>query len=147
MGCDIHATLEYDKYYKKQIERGDERPYRSWYHFAKDIDIDRGYYFFTLIAGVRDMDLRPIISPPRGAPDDASYGFKQELESWDSNAHSTSWVSFTELRDWKATNAKKLKLEYDPEKDMKEQDFYKTMEMLAGKYGTENVRLCFFFDN
>lgn len=147
MGCDIHATLEYDRYYKKSLERKDKNPGRFWIDFAKSIDIDRGYYFFTLLAGVRDNDLRPIISLPRGAPEDASWAFKSELEEWDGDAHSTSWVTFKELRDWKAENAQEIGLEYDPEKDMKEQDFYKVMEMLATKYGDENVRLCFFFDN
>jgi len=138
MGCDIHATLEYDKWKLKRPEDS-----HDWWAFAKDIDIDRGYYFFGILAGVRNDEINSI-APPRGVPTNASFEFKQEYEDWGADAHTPSWVTFEELRAWKHTTPK---LEFDPEKDMKEQDFYKVMEMLAERYGDENVRLVFFFDN
>lgn len=138
MGCDIHATLEYDRWKLKRPKDS-----HDWFAFAKGIDIDRGYYFFGILAGVRDDDINPI-APPRGTPDDASYEFTQEYEGWDTDAHTPSWVTFKELRDWKHKSGG---VEFDPEKDMKEQDFYRVMEMLAEKYGDDNVRLVFFFDN
>jgi hypothetical protein len=140
MGCDIHATLEYDKYYLRDTKKPKAH---YWDGFAKSIDIDRGYYFFGILAGVRNGEINSI-ADPRGVPDNASFDFKQEYDDWDMDAHTPSWVSFKELRDWKHTSGK---LDFDPEQDMKEQDFYKVMEMLAEKYGDENVRLVFFFDN
>lgn len=146
MGCDIHASIEYE-HYKLNAERKKIEHREWWISFCTNIDIDRGYYLFTLLAGVRDIELRPIISPPRGMPESVSYEFKKWLKEWDADAHSTSWVTFKELQDWKATNLKELKLEYNPEENMKQQDFYKVLELLGNKYGDENVRLVFFFDN
>jgi hypothetical protein len=138
MGCDIHATLEYDKW---NLKRLDEPKY--WISFAKDIDIDRGYYLFGILAGVRNGDINPI-SEPKGVPDDASYKFMKEYEEWGADAHTPSWVSYKELNDWKLKTGE---FEFDPESDFKKEDFFKVMEILAKQYGEENVRLVFFFDN
>lgn len=139
MGCDIHATLEYDKFYIKYKEKK-----KDWWGFAKSIDIDRSYYFFTILNGVRDIGLRPIIAKDRGVPKDASFEFREELEDANGDAHSPSYVSFKELKEWKPENPEIV--EFDPT-EFRQEDFYQTMELLAKKYGDENVRLVFFYDN
>lgn len=124
MGCDIHATIEYNKW--------KDRLPSYWIGMAKDFDIDRLYTLFGYLAGVRDDDVEPL-SKPKGVPIDASYEFKEELESWDSDAHTTSWLTFEELQ--------KLPDEYKTEM------FFQTMKLAADRYGEKNVRLVFFFDN
>lgn len=128
MGCDIHATIEYEKYRK---ERPDVNIW--WRGLAKDFAIDRWYDLFGHLAGVRrEGEIEPIV-PPRGVPTDASFEFKEEYEKWDSDAHTPSWLTFAEL--------KKLPDEF------KDEMFYKVMELAAERYGDDNVRLVFFFDN
>ena len=141
MGCDIHATLEYDKWKLKSPNDA-----HNWYSFAKNIDIDRGYYLFGILAGIRTDNINKI-AEPRGVPEDASYEFKQEYEEWDSDAHTASWVTFKELQDWQPSKDATAYYEFSTAADMRDQDFYKTMELLAQRYGAENVRLVFFFDN
>lgn len=143
MGCNIHATIEYDRYYNRRVHRGETDVRHYWWSFAKSVDIDRGYYFFGLLAGVRNTHINSI-ALPRGVPEDASHDFESEYKEWGADGHTPSWVLFSELRDWRHLTGD---FDFDPEEDMKKQDFYKVMEMLAERYGDENVRLCFFFDN
>lgn len=145
MGCDIHATVEYDQYYQAKIESKEEAKHSFW-DFAKSIDIDRNYALFNLLAGVRDCGVRPVISTPRGMPDNASFGFAEELDKWDGDAHSTSYVSFKELKDWQPEPESVKDFHWDVT-DFRKEHWYRVLEMLAEDYGEENVRLCFFFDN
>ena len=146
MGCDIHATLDYEPYKLKATEQDRKDYHPLWRAFAQNIDIDRNYTLFNILAGVRDHDIRPIIALPRGVPDDASFEFAEELEKWDGDGHSTSWVTFPELRDYVPDPETVKDYQWDVT-SFREDDWYRVMEMLANKYGEENVRLCFFFDN
>jgi len=133
MGCDIHATMEYDKRY----EGNDE----WWCSFAKDIQIDRNYTLFSVLANVRNYSEEGIkpISEPRGVPENVSFEFKDELEEWGSDAHSASWVTHAELNDYTDKYPDVINLE--------KEDWFIAMKNLATKYGDKNVRLVFFFDN
>ena len=66
MGCDIHAYIEYKHW-------GDK-----WWPFA-NLDIDRDYQLFGLMAGVRRSDIDPV-AQPRGVPSDASWKVNDENE-------------------------------------------------------------------
>ena len=126
MGCDIHATIE-----RKQ--------YDWWLASAKDVDIDRNYSLFTMLADVRnyDRERKPknvVIALPRGTPEDKSFGHGDLIKEWEGDDHSHSWITFKELKNHK-------------QKFFKSQDFYKFMKVLAKKYGDTKVRLVFFFDN
>ena len=125
MGCDIHATIEVKKYKEDNWWQGE----------VAGVDIDRSYWLFSILAGVRGAE-KPI-SEPRGIPENASFEYKKELEKWEGDAHSISYVSFKELKEY-------------PEKDgfsYKQEKFYKIMELYAKDFGEENVRLVFFFDS
>lgn len=122
MGCDIHATIEQ--------RLGEKSNY--WFNAARNIEIDRCYELFGYLAGVRDETVQPIIQV-RGLPDDISHEAKAEYEEMSVDAHTMSWILFSEI--------KKL-----PDK-FKEEPFYVTMEAFAKNYGENNVRMVFFFDN
>ena len=57
MGCDIHAYIEY-----KNSRRNPWRPYSN-------PELERDYYFFTAISGVRGYDIKQLFEP-KGIPDD-----------------------------------------------------------------------------
>lgn len=121
MGCDIHASLEY----KMSPED------THYWLIARDIDIDRRYGLFSRIAGVRGFS-EPI-AEPRGLPKGIAQEIKEEYEEWKEDGHSMSWLTARELTE--------LEDEY------KQEPFYKTIVAYADKYGYENVRLVFWFDN
>ena len=89
MGCDIHALMEKRD---KELE---------WYWINKgDPEIGRDYEMFAVLANVRNYDNLPFISEPKGKPEDCSDGFKGLLEYWGSDAHSTSWLTLKELKEF-----------------------------------------------
>lgn len=59
---------------------------------------DRNYDLFALLAGVRmsGRELEPL-SPPRGVPTDASFGWLKEVDDWGPDFHSHSWFTLAEL--------------------------------------------------
>ena len=60
MACDIHAYIDFDKYYRK-----DDGPLVRC--AAQDVLIGRDYCLFGVMAGVRVDDVAPVVSP-RGMP-------------------------------------------------------------------------------
>lgn len=120
MGCDIHAMIEARGKYG-WVNRGDP-------------EIDRYYALFAVLAGVRSgSDSPEPISDPKGCPPDASSEFEAWLDSWDTDAHSTSWLTLKEMK--------------TAEKDIL-QDLVEKLEKAKLEGGSdEDVRLCFFFDN
>lgn len=109
MGCDIHPYVEM---------KGDDgkwhavKPAGNDPRWAKPEDIEwdfnRSYHSFSVLAGVRNSDEYRPIAEPRGIPEDASQEVKDESERWDSDGHSHSWLSLSEILayDWdqKVTN-------------------------------------------
>lgn len=87
MGCDIHAHIE--------IHLVDKDGSAAWHHYAIP-RIDRWYWLFGLLAGVRDRSVSPIV-PPRGVPPDATAVTRMDYEGWGQDAHSASWFGTAEL--------------------------------------------------
>jgi len=120
MGCDIHCFVE-----KKSAEgtwelitgfQSDMYDENSEYFGSEKFKslsnspIDNRYYLmFAVLADVRNglgfagvkthNPLTPI-SKPRGVPTDASIGYQAEVESWDCDGHSHSWLTVKELMDY-----------------------------------------------
>lgn len=123
MGCDIHMNLE---------NRFSETS-THYFNLAQDLDVDRSYNLFSYLANVRNYgDVTPI-ADPRGLPEGICYETKEHYEDWKSDAHSMSWLHFSELASLPA--------------DYKEWPFYKAAEAYAERYGENNVRFVFWFDN
>jgi hypothetical protein len=142
MGCDIHATIEYD-FYSQIKNKLDDQQEPWWFGFARDVQIQRNYSLFTILAGVRDYDregyTRPIIAAPRGIPKDASFEYAEEVDEWEGDGHSHSYVTARELAEWKPEEGTTY--------TYADEDWYWVVKYLGEKYGQDNVRLCFFFDN
>lgn len=109
MGCDIHMCVEY--------KRSPEDSWRSGDYFHKDdplspdatmcrVDLydDRCYSLFAVLAGVRNNgDYKPI-DTPRGLPDDVTEYVKKDYKSWGIDAHSCSFLTLRELKEWDDQN-------------------------------------------
>jgi len=166
MGCDIHVYMEkwtnsnkYDGPRDLSEDRDDklnelleDKPTKYRWVSADKWEYDgelgynvgwesryydsRNYQLFSILADVRG-NYSPIVEP-RGIPEDASYGYKYMCDQWDGDAHSHSYYTLTELLnvDW---------TEYD---DCYLEGFLKSIERMKEiDRDTDNVRMCFFFDN
>ena len=98
MGCDIHTTL-----WQTIQFRGYEVEFGS---VLTDALIERDYFFFALLAGVRNnWDLVPI-AEPRGFPklfNGGDHDLEKEREPYDYGGaiggdHTPSWLTIEELR-------------------------------------------------
>jgi len=122
MGCDIHASIE-----AKLIE---DRDFIMC--VARDIKIDRWYELFNVLAGVRGDG--NALFEIRRKPNIVSDEVREEFDKWEGDAHTYSWITFRELK-------KTLPVKY------RKEPFYIIMEAYSQKYGFNNVRIVFFFDN
>lgn len=112
MGCDIHMYVEYKKKDSDKWENGDFfrlNPYgylkgESKFSVVK-IHGDRNYSLFSTLAGIRDYTekVKPV-ADPKDFPEDACKLVKNEFIKWDSDAHTPSWLTLKELRDYQDTN-------------------------------------------
>lgn len=84
MGCDIHLHIEV-------------RVDGSWEHYAHP-NIERYYQMFSRMAGVRQCDGIPALSPPRGMPDNPSFMTKFDCDHEGIDGHSHSWLNATEIK-------------------------------------------------
>ncbi len=86
MGCDIHTHLEI------KIDG-------KWHHDSSP-SISRNYDLFAKMAGVRAYGNSIVpISKPRGTPQDISAVTALDLESWNGDAHSNSWLNADEIKE------------------------------------------------
>lgn len=107
MGCDIHTHVEI----KKQ---------NKWVHLdevPEEFNI-RNYSTFSILAGVRSSFNTKPISEPKGISEDASKETKTDIEKWDGDGHSHSYLTLNkldtfDLTDYKKTKVKVLKAFYD----------------------------------
>lgn len=103
---------------------------------------DRNYYLFSVLADVRNYRSNIIpISEPRGIPEDASSAYKHIVDQWDSDGHSHSYFTLTELLnvDWE---------EYNDGEYNHCGSFLETIERMKKiDPNPDNVRCVFFFDN
>lgn len=112
MGCDIHMYVEYKKQGSDEWENGDFfqlNPYRNLEGEDKfrvvKLHGDRNYSLFSTLAGVRDYTekVKPV-TEPKGFPNDACKLVTKEYIRWDSDAHTPSWLTLKEIRDYQDTN-------------------------------------------
>lgn len=114
MGADIHVYLE-----KKSTINGESRwvnidywqlnPYYDgtnkdegeYTHIP--VYYSRNYELFSILAGVRGYQ-SDMIEEPRGAPPDISLSTKKEYEKWLSDAHSISYFTLFELKEFLGNN-------------------------------------------
>lgn len=165
MGCDIHAMIEKKTRY---CEGGSD-----WWVNAGNPDIDRNYSIFSVLANVRNYNNMPFISKPKGKPEDCCGEFSAWLEDWNGDAHSVSWLTLKELKEFNINQSYYDKRLILSKKDGKInavcQDTNGTHlgevgeTTIFGVFGSnswnelilkmeaigepENVRLVFFFDN
>lgn len=123
MGCDIHFYVE------KRIDgrwvTGDtwtpdkysDTPGALCLEHSNRLYSERHYDLFSILADVRNgrgfagvetgMGFVPIF-PPRGVPADACPEYAQEVERWDGDGHSHSWLTLQEILqfDWSQKSRK-----------------------------------------
>ena len=78
MGCDIHAYLDYTYAEPNEHSTG------SYCTFAGNIDIDRNYTLFGLLAGVRRGN---VVFEPRGVPSIDVLGHQTRRDYWERVEH------------------------------------------------------------
>lgn len=114
MGCDIHMMVEV-KMHVNDVEK-----WVNFDHFRKnpyfgvfddeseyervDLCSNRNYAAFSQLCGVRAYsEESPKIADPRGMPSDASDYCADEAKRWDGDAHSHSYATLKEIRDFRAS--------------------------------------------
>lgn len=80
------SASEYE-YYAPQVTR-------NWIYDG------RNYALFTMLAGVRASDDFPVISEPKGMPQDASPAAVEYADQYGCDGHSHSYLTLKELRDF-----------------------------------------------
>ncbi len=136
MGCDIHAHFEV-------------KINGKWEHYSVP-NIVRCYGLFEKMAGVRG-DIKNAIVPPKGVPDNLSVITALDLEMWDCDAHTRSWLDCDEIAE--VINFHK-NLTNDFFIELNEWGFlfrnsFGGLNKYRGDYPEEieDVRLVFWFDN
>lgn len=148
MGCDIHFHTEV------KIKG-------TWHHHSQ-AKLDRNYPVFAKMAGVRNgYGIEPIISP-RGIPGDITLLTRIEIEKYDGDGHSHSWFGPQEIvafhdffkQDGEYEKIIEMKLEgwrYEHENIPyflgNHMDGFVKYPQDWERYGVEDVRYVFFFDN
>lgn len=109
MGCDIHMCVEVKRNING-VEKWVSADHFSLNPYYDGIDTDeeryrvvglftdRNYGVFDCLAGVRSYrDGSPRIDNPRGVPGDAAVTTLGEIEKWDGDGHSHSYVTLSEV--------------------------------------------------
>jgi hypothetical protein len=113
MGCDIHGFVEVKKtvngaekwvcadYFKKK-EYYDPEDSSDPEYVVVDAFGSRNYAAFSQLCGVRSFaDENPKVSEPRGVPEDSNQAIKQQVEQWDGDGHSHSFVTLRDVIDFR----------------------------------------------
>ena len=105
MGCDIHMYLE--KKDKKGIWNSFDY-YRISSH-PKEFEVvpiydSRNYSLFSILADVRNYGNNEPISEPKGLPSDCCKEINEEYQFLYGDAHSCSYFTLKELKDYKNTH-------------------------------------------
>ena len=137
MGCNSHLTIEYKRY----------KHDNSWACFALDVDESRDYLLYSFMANVRnywEKEIKPV-AEPRGIPSDASWQVKDFFERMGSDGHSHSWLSTKEFKE--AIEKTLVERKDGGGVDNCYEIILWLMEKIETKYGKQNCRLVFCFDN
>lgn len=113
MGCDIHICTEVQKsvnskmtwvnsdhfkrnrYYNEESAKEGEK---EWTLIP--IYDDRNYELFSILADVRNYSDNIPISQPKGIPDDCSEITRKEIDYWEGDGHSHSYLTLRELMEY-----------------------------------------------
>lgn len=164
MGCDIHLFTE------KKVNG-------KWADQNTDLEVDRNYDLFSILADVRNYNNIVPISEPKGIPADADEPFKKESDRMDDDGHSHSYLTLQELLDYlpnvsdkqsgmiSAEQAERLEAGELPtswsrststpgyvyrewqSRDESLQDVVNKLNDLKGDLPETDIRIVFFFDN
>ena len=141
MGCDIHGWVEV-------------RPYRSgrdyWRSVVNINYWERNYLIYARLFGVRNSFGVIPIAASRGLPITSKYANEEpeprdiDVQKWEGDGHSHSWILFTEFEDDLQEIIKPYKHYNNYDKWWR---LYQIMSLLAEQYGKDNVRIVVWFDN
>jgi hypothetical protein len=142
MGCNLHGYLEVMEY--------PETEKYKWFS-VHNLPFTRSYWFYAALAGVRNyIEINPI-SKPKGMPEDASIMSQIECEEDGGDGHSHSWLTATELLNYEWNQ--KIKTSDSDETILCDSlhTHFKALltevAYLATQYGSDRVRMVFWFDN
>lgn len=149
MGCDIHCFVEkrsktgkWEKitgfvsdFYDPESDYFNKEEYKN-----ADSPLDeRSYVEFSILAGVRNRwDIVPI-SEPKGVPSDVCSDIKREIDNWDPDGHSHSYLTAKEISDYVSDDRQYAKWL-----------FGSCLNQLMDRSETgvgDDVRIVFWFDN
>ena len=137
MGCNIHGHIEVRQY--------PEHSPNYWYS-VHPITNYRNYIFYAVIADVRNGFDLPIISKPKGLPNDVGMMAKIDSKEMGLDGHSHSWLTYDELLNYTWIYRTPDFVVYD-----EVHPYFKALmselDCLVNEFGVENVRVVFWFDN
>lgn len=85
MGTDIHIHLEYRSRKTKR------------YQYGGEMDSDRIYGLFNVLAGSEVRGNDDSLYPVRGLPGDVTQATYKDYKDWEGDAHHASWLTTTEF--------------------------------------------------
>lgn len=162
MGCDIHLFAEIkpkrsflDKVLGRKViwKSIDKFTRNKYYSDGSDYEPEfeltrenafysgRNYNLFSALAGVRSycfIGEPPCISKPKGLPEDCSIEVMRECNRWSSDAHSKSYLTLKEIKDFDWNEYGKTCDEFI-EKTIPKLESFNT--------DPEDIRIVFWFDN
>lgn len=179
MGCDIHTFIERKVLFYPDTKDGspattkwlDANLYvKNSYYDSADVEntepeyvrsrhlLRRNYQLFAVLANVRNYDNLPYIAADRGMPSDASQALLDAYSKDEADAHSLSYITLRELRDWyKEQEANELKNQlldkpqlhklFDPWLDFIENVAFNFYIYTGNEDFWGNFRITFWFDN
>ncbi len=160
MGCDIHLYTEYrDGVRWMNCDNWRLRRMGSEGYTLHPLWEGRNYVLFGILAGVRDTWVARI-DDPRGRPEGMSEVVERELDGWDGDAHSISWFTLEEMREfWKRKRKEVIDEEeweegvgqLDNLMDLLEERKREVFNLYSDEEGYEEydarIRVVFWFDN
>lgn len=158
MGCDIHARAEmqtrtgrnvnqFSTDTWEQVGNAFKNPYyrdtddlTTWNSPVTNKPLDlRNYEVYTALANVREAEGIKPIAEPRGIPKDASDEYRELAEN-DADAHSSSWVTLSEMKAYDVTP-------FDDGTRLIWETTIDNLEAVKNGRSDDQVRMVFYFDN
>lgn len=135
MGCDAHYHIEI-------LHNGE------WYYVGHPV-ANRNYVWFSVIADVRNDEGEnkiEVFSEERGLPDDCSGRVTTLYEQGSSDAHTPSYLTWTELQECEKIFKREIKRVYNERSDSMPKELACLKSILNLPF-VEDLRVVFWFDN